>query len=97
MTTRLHIQLPSDLDLLRLPQRGPLAALRVALMLTEQDLLGRYPGLRRDPFPAPGESRSIALARALVVRAAELHALTDAYEQLLCSPVDPDEDSDIPY
>jgi hypothetical protein len=83
MMTGPYVQLPDDLDLLRVPERSQLAILRVALTLTEQALLGRHPCLTRAPFPSANEPKTTALARSLLVRGAELHALADAYERLL--------------
>jgi hypothetical protein len=83
MTTGPYVQLPDDLDLLRVPERAHLASLRVALTLTEQALLAKHPVLRRAPFPSVAEPRPTTLARALLVRGAELHAMADAYERLL--------------
>ena len=77
------VQLPDDLQILRVPERGTLTALRFALLLTEQALLGKHPRLRHAPFPRTGEPQLTALARSLLVRGAELHALADAYERLL--------------
>ena len=97
MALQHHIQLPTDLDLQRAPHRGQLANLRVALILTEQALLAQFPRLRRVAFSDAEESRTTALARTLLVRGAELHALTDAYEQLCTAAYRQDEDDDIPF
>ena len=83
MTTRPYVPLPDDLDLLRVPERAHLASLRVALTLTEQALLAKHPGLRHALFPSVSEPRPTALARALLVRGSDLHAMVDAYERLL--------------
>ena len=97
MTLQHHIQLPTDLDLQRAPHRGQLANLRVALILTEQALLAQFPRLRRVAFSNAEEPRTTALARTLLLRGAELHALTDAYEQLCTGTRSHDEDDDIPF
>ena len=97
MTLEHHIKLPTDFDLQRAPHRGQLANLRVALILTEQALLAQFPRLRRAVFSDAEESRTTALARTLLVRGTELHALTDAYEQLCTGVRTHDEDDDIPF
>lgn len=98
MTARLNIQLPSDRELFHAPQRGQLASLRMALALTEHALLGQHGTIHCSVTPTLGDSRTQALARLLLARLRELHALTDAYDRLLvCDPPTPDEDDDIDF
>ena len=98
MTARLNIQLPSDRELFRAPQRSQLATLRVALVLTEHALLHHHDAIHCSTVPALGDSRPQSLARMLLVRLRELHALVDAYDRLLvCDPPTPDEHDEIDF
>jgi hypothetical protein len=97
MTARLNIQLPSGRELLHAPQRGHLASLRVALALTEHALLNQHASIQYTT-PALGDPRPRSLARMLLTRVRELHALADTYDRLLvCDPPTPDEDDDIHF
>ena len=98
MNTRLDIQIPSDRELLHAPQRGHLASLRVTLALTEHALLNQHGAFHGSTTPALGAPRTQALARILLGRLRELHALLDVYDRLLvCDPPTPDEDDDIDF
>jgi hypothetical protein len=98
MTPRFNIQLPSDRELSSSPQRSQIATLRVALVLAERALLNQHDVLRSSTVPALGDSRPQSLARMLLSRVRELHALADTYDRLLvCDPPAPDEDDEIDF
>ena len=98
MSARLNIQLPSDRELFRAPQRSQLATLRVALVLSERALLNQHGAIHCSTMPAVGDSQPQSLARMLLVRVRELHTLVDAYEQLLaCEHLQPEEDDEIDF
>ena len=98
MTARLNLQLPSDDELLRAPQRSQLAALRLALLLTEDALVRGHRGINWSTVPSSSDCRTLAVARMLLARARELHALSEAYDQLLATTCLPDQhDDDIPF
>jgi len=97
MTHPYNIPLPNEHQLGRAPQRSQLAALRVALALAEHALLRNQDGVRWARPPAPGDPSTLVLARTLLPRMRDLHALVEAYDQLLDAPPTPERDDDIPF
>ena len=88
------IHFPGRYDLQEQPQRGPLAALNLALSLAESALLNAH--AKSGYQPTPTDHPPVELARVVIARSAELRGLIPAYLAILNAHPN-DTDDDIPF